>query len=222
VTRGRVIVFGAVVVAAVALAWLLFRGLPRWYGRTQTQTAGPAATQGQDEAGRTIKARLFYVSADGMSLTSVETDVPYADGPAEQARRIVEAQIAPVADPLVSAIPAGTKLRDVFVADGGHAYVNFSPEISAAHPHGATDELLTVYTVVNALTENLPAITAVQILVDGKEVDTLAGHVDLRRPLAKNLEWVAQTGAREPSARSGGQEPTGRGQASEKTTAPTR
>ena len=33
-------------------------------------------------------------------------------------------------------------------------------------------------------------MTRVQILIDGKEVDTLAGHVDLRRPLAKSLEWV--------------------------------
>ena len=157
--RGRVIAVGALVLAAVTLSWLLFRGLPRWYSRTQPQTAAaPAATQ--DQTGRTIKARLFYVSADGMSLTSVETDVPYADGPTDQARRIVEAQIAPVADPLVSAIPAGTKLRDLFVADGGCAYVNLSPEISAMHPRGATDELLTVYTIVDALTENLPAISA--------------------------------------------------------------
>ena len=37
---------------------------------------------------------------------------------------------------------------------------------------------------------NLPAITRVQILIDGKEVDTLAGHVDLRHPLHKNLTWV--------------------------------
>ena len=50
--------------------------------------------------------------------------------------------------------------------------------------------MLTVYTLVNALTENLPAITAVQVLVDGKEVETLSGHIDLRRPLAKNLTWV--------------------------------
>ena len=39
--------------------------------------------------------------------------------------------------------------------------------------------MLTIYTIVNALTENLPAVTAVQVLVDGKEVDTLAGP---RRP----------------------------------------
>jgi hypothetical protein len=37
---------------------------------------------------------------------------------------------------------------------------------------------------------NLPAITRVKILVDGKEVDTLAGHVDLRQPLARNLTWT--------------------------------
>jgi hypothetical protein len=30
----------------------------------------------------------------------------------------------------------------------------------------------------------------VQILVDGKQVETLAGHIDLRRPLEKNLAWI--------------------------------
>jgi hypothetical protein len=28
------------------------------------------------------------------------------------------------------------------------------------------------------------------MLVDGKEVDTLAGHVDLRNPLGRNATWV--------------------------------
>jgi hypothetical protein len=39
---------------------------------------------------------------------------------------------------------------------------------------------------------NLPAIERVQILVDGREVDSLAGHIDLRRPLPGNLTWVAR------------------------------
>ena len=52
------------------------------------------------------------------------------------------------------------------------------------------NELFTIYAIVNAVTINLPAISRVQILVDGKEVDTLAGHVDLRHPLEKNLKWV--------------------------------
>ena len=39
---------------------------------------------------------------------------------------------------------------------------------------------------------NLPAVTGVQILIDGKEVDTLAGHVDLRRPLRRNRSLMAR------------------------------
>jgi Sporulation and spore germination len=78
----------------------------------------------------------------------------------------------------------------VFITEHGEAYVDLSREVASAHPGGTVDELLTVYTLVHALTENLPAVTAVQLLVDGKEVETLAGHVDLRRPLAKNPAWV--------------------------------
>ena len=52
-------------------------------------------------------------------------------------------------------------------------------------------ELLTVYTIVNALLTNLPTLQQVQILIDGREADTLAGHVDLRRPLKKNDNLLA-------------------------------
>jgi hypothetical protein len=34
----------------------------------------------------------------------------------------------------------------------------------------------------------------VQILLDGKEVDTLAGHMDLRRPLQRNESLVQPEG----------------------------
>ena len=70
------------------------------------------------------------------------------------------------------------------------AAYHLSRESAGGHPGGTVNELLTVYTIVNALTANLPAVTTVQLLVDGREVDTLAGHVDLRRPLAKNLSYV--------------------------------
>jgi hypothetical protein len=68
--------------------------------------------------------------------------------------------------------------------------VDLSGDVTAKHTGGTLDETLTVYAIVDALTVNLPAITRVQILVDGKEVDTLAGHIDLRRPLVRNLDLV--------------------------------
>jgi hypothetical protein len=68
--------------------------------------------------------------------------------------------------------------------------VDLTVDAQRRHTGGAIEELFTVYTVVNALTVNLPGIARVQILVEGKEIDTLAGHVDLRHPLQKNLQWV--------------------------------
>jgi sporulation and spore germination protein len=153
--------------------------------------AAPAGPAEPAMLGRKIKARLFYVSEDGTRLTGVEREVLYGDGPAAQAQLLVNAQLAPVAAPLVSAVPPGTTLRAIYLNTArGEAYVDLSREAVTAHTGGSLDELLTVYTIVNALTSNLPAVTSVQVLVDGKEIDTLAGHVDLRRPLAKNLSLV--------------------------------
>lgn len=187
-TPKRIIVLAALVIAAFALGWAIFAA-PRWYGSASTKAAAaPAAAPAPP--GRKIKARLFYVSDDGAHLKSVERDVAYGEGTADQAREIVSAQIGATVEPLVSAVPAGTKLRALYLTDKGQAFVDLSRDVVTAHPGGTTNELLTVYTIVDALTTNLPAITAVQLIVDGKEVDTLAGHVDLRRPLAKNLDWV--------------------------------
>ena len=186
--RSSLVLPAVAVLVAGALAWLLFVRLPQRYASDNSGTAAPAAPSARAPGtpARTIKAQLFYVAEDGVSLASVERDVPFGESTVEQAKAIVAAQIAPAADPLVSAIPPGTTLRALFITSG-EAYVDLSRELVAAHPGGSTNELLTIRTLVDALTANLPAITAVQLLVDGRELDTLAGHVDLRRPFARKL-----------------------------------
>ena len=173
------------VAALTALGFLLLS--PRASRKPGTRAAAVQAAAAVP--GRKIKARLFYVSEDATRLIGVERDVPFAEG-VEQAREIVLAQIAPVIEPLVSAVPPGTSLRGIYITDRGDAYVDLTHEVVTAHAGGTLNELLTVYTIVDALTANLPAVQAVQILVDGKETPTLAGHIDLRRPLAKNLGLV--------------------------------
>lgn len=110
----------------------------------------------------------------------------YAEGAVSQAKAIIEAQIVPVADPLVSAVPPGTTLRALFITQAGEAYVDLGPALAAAHPGGSMHEQLTVDTIVGALIANLPAVKSAQLLVDGKELDTLAGHVNLARPMVLN------------------------------------
>lgn len=179
--------------------WLVTLWLPGWLVATRPTSAGPtgpaSATDPAGPAGdtRRISATLFYVAPSGDALIPVEQEVPYAAAPAEQARRIVERQLAAAPVGHVSVIPAGTTLRALFLTSRGEAYVDVSREIVTGHPGGSLSEFLTVYAIVNAITINLPDITAVQVLVDGREVDTLVGHLDLRHPLRRGIRWVQRT-----------------------------
>ena len=191
-TRTRVLTLSAVAIGVAMALWILFIGVPRLSrGRQESGStpqlpapATPAAAQ------RKITATVFYVTDDGMALQSVQREVPFGERVDEQARHILEAQVAAAPDQLASPIPPGTTLRALYVSERGEAFVDLSKEVTTRHTGGALDELFTVYAVVNALTVNLPAITRVQILIDGKEADTLAGHVDLRHPLSQNLKWI--------------------------------
>jgi len=141
-----------------------------------------------------ITATLFFGAADGQSLAPMRRDVALAESVVEQGRQIVTAQLTEMAPaPYVSVIPAGTMLRAFYVTERGDAFVDLSSDIIRGHPGGSLNELLTVYAIVNAVTANLPAVTRVQILIDGKEADTIAGHVDLRRPLTRNDSLVRET-----------------------------
>ena len=82
-----------------ALAAVLVAGLialvvlgPRWL-TTVPDEAHPGVTPAAEA--RKIRARLFYVDEQGTGLQGVEQEVLFGEGTAEQARRIVEAQIAP-------------------------------------------------------------------------------------------------------------------------------
>ena len=136
-------------------------------------------------------AVLFYVGEDGTALVEYEIEVPLGETIVARARMIAERQLAPPDIPLISPFPEGTELRAIYLTPDGDAFVDLSQQVSTGHPGGSLDELFTVYALVNALTRNVPEIAAVQILIEGREVDTLAGHVDLRRPLGLNMAWVS-------------------------------
>jgi hypothetical protein len=156
--------FGIGVSGVIVGVWLVMTLLPRWLGGGPVVTGGSAAA-GTD--GRKIHATLFYVDSDGGELVPVSREVPLGGTPGEQARRIVEAQLQAAPSGMYSPIPAGT-----------------------GHTGGSLDEALTVFALVDAVTVNLPDVSGVQVLVDGKEADTLAGHIDLRHPLKRSLKWV--------------------------------
>ena len=61
------------------------------------------------------------------------------------------------------------------------AVVNLTGSFAANHPSGIATETLTVLSICGTLHANLPRVTQVRFLVDGKQRETLAGHADLTR-----------------------------------------
>ena len=178
------------------LAWLLMAGLGRLLrspapdDTPEAAVAVPPPAETAPAVAR-IKATLFFASEDGQRLVPAEREVALGESVVAQARSILEAQLtAEAPPPLVSTIPKGTALRGIFVSERNEVFVDLEPSIRAAHPGGSFQDLMTVYTIVNALLTNLPTLQEVQILIGGQEVDTLAGHVDLRRPLRKNESLI--------------------------------
>lgn len=61
------------------------------------------------------------------------------------------------------------------------AVVNLTSSFAASHPSGLETETLTVLSICGTLHANLPRVTEVRFLVDGKQKASLAGHADLTR-----------------------------------------
>jgi hypothetical protein len=185
--RWSVLIGGALVL--LVGIWLVATRLPGLLTTSDDASSDAAAPSAPAGDARRIQATLYYVSPDGTNLVPTSQEVLYGATPSEQARRIAEAQVA-LPPELASAIPTGTAVRSVFVTGAREAYVDLSGALSSGHTGGSLDEALAVYAIVNALTVNMPDILGVQILIEGREVDTLAGHMDLRFPLGKALDWI--------------------------------
>lgn len=192
---GRILPIAIGVALLGLLAWGVTSLLERLTER-ETATAVTATPPPPSETPH-IAATLFYATAEGDALLPVQREVPLAEGLVAQGRQILTAQFAPPPAPYISAIPPGTMLRAFYVTEKGDAFVDVSG-ISTAHPGGSLTEMLTVHAIVNAVTANLPAVQRVQILVDGKEVDTIAGHVDIRQPLSRDTSLVRAQEANAP------------------------
>ena len=70
--------------------------------------------------------------------------------------------------------------------------MSFSHHLRSNHPGGSRAEMLTVYGIVNSLTE-IAGIERVQILIEYEQIDTLTGHIDLGKPLERDYSLLGST-----------------------------
>lgn len=129
----------------------------------------------------------IYLRAPGEDLlVPVTRTVPHGEDPPTAALRALVAGPQP-GERAEAVLPAAVKVRSVQTQEGTAA-ADFSSDIMRMNV-GSMGEALAVAAIVNTLTE-FPQIRQVQILVEGRKVESLAGHVDVSRPLARNENLV--------------------------------
>jgi hypothetical protein len=167
------------------LALLLLAGA--LLGRVLLQPAPPPPAPAAIEEVRPGREALLYFGApDGSHLSSETREIPFCGSEDDCLRAIVQALIDGPGGELVPILPPQTVLRALRV-EAATATLDFSRTLISGHSGGSLAELFTVYGLTNTVVVNFPHIRQLRLLVEGQELETLKGHVDLREPLSADF-----------------------------------
>jgi hypothetical protein len=124
-------------------------------------------------------ATLYFPSFEQGVLREEKRPVAWAETETDRMRQILLALIEGSHQGYSRSLPISTGIRAVFLAPDGTAFVDLSDQAMLDINPGIASECLVVYSVVDSLAANIPAVKKVKILVQGQDVDTLNGHADL-------------------------------------------
>jgi len=137
---------------------------------------------------------LYFSDHEGGYLIGEKRAILKRDEVEEEAKEIVIELIKGPKGKRISTLPSQTKLLAFQLGGRGVAQINFDQAFLRDHPGGSSAEMMTVYAIVNSLTFNFPQIKQVQFLVEGKAIETIAGHLSLKQPVPSRPDLIKKTG----------------------------
>ena len=133
----------------------------------------------QPNNGTTQLATLYFPALNEGKILPESRSLTWAQADADRVRQIVLALAEGSHQGYGRVLPASTTVRAVFLTADGTAYLDLSADVLSDFEPGIQSETLAIYSIVNSLTVNIPAVKQVQFLIQGQEVETLDGHADL-------------------------------------------
>jgi Sporulation and spore germination len=176
----RHLIIGVAVLLAITLGMSLYV----WRVRGRVDRSEVSATNTQPVAppvsGSTEQVTLDVAYDDAGVLRPKLVRIPLPVGRQERAAELLRALLILYEDKFSPhPLGPGSEIRDVYLVDPGLAVIDLNAAFADSHRSGVLVEELTVLSLVQTLSANIPGITRVKILVEGRERDTLAGHADL-------------------------------------------
>ncbi len=140
---------------------------------------------------------LYFSEPEEEYLVGEKREILKRNKVEEEAEETIVELIKGPKGKLIPTVPSHAKLLTFQMDEQGLAKVNFDQTLSKEHPGGSSAETMTIYSIVNSLTLNFPQIKRVQILIDGKTVESIAGHISLKQPVPSNPNMVKGTGKKQ-------------------------
>ncbi len=140
-----------------------------------------------DETTVTKYAKLYFASQDAEGLVAESRAITVSDKETAELKIVQELLKGPENSELVKTIPADTKILSVETKEGT-CFVNLSKEFITKHPGGTAAEALTVYSIVNSLTE-LDTVNQVQFLIEGQKSESYI-HMIFNEPFSRNESYI--------------------------------
>ncbi len=132
-------------------------------------------------AGPTEPVTLLVASDSDGTLSRISVSVPVPAERSARARQIVRALLDYYGSPSSPhPVPERSDVNAVYIVGDNLAVVDMNAVFADNHPSGILVEELSIASIAQTLAANIPTITRVKLLIDGKERDTLSGHADLR------------------------------------------
>jgi spore germination protein GerM len=133
---------------------------------------------------------LYFSDSEGEYLVGEKRKILRKNAVQDEAKETIIELIKGPSGKLIRTLPPRTELLTLEISNAGVAGVNFNPALSKDHPGGSSAEMMTVYSIVNSLSLNFPQIKRVQILIDGKPIATIVGHLSLEQPVSPKADLI--------------------------------
>lgn len=132
---------------------------------------------------KSLNVKVYYPDDSGTKLVEVDREIIVDDSVDKYTAAVESLMEDPGEENLTTIFPKSAGIRSVTI-NGDLATVDFDGNIAKGFVGGSTGEEFLIGSIVNTLT-NFPEIKRVKFLVDGKEIETLSGHMDLSLPLER-------------------------------------
>ncbi|MBN2178069.1 MAG: GerMN domain-containing protein [Deltaproteobacteria bacterium] len=152
----------------------------------------PTTGEGERVKKEKYKVELYFSDSNERFLVPEDRYIWKEKKMEDQIKELVTTLIGGSTTGLVGTFPEGTKVKDVTIKDGS-ASISFNRTLVDLHPGGSASEMMTIYSLTNTITRNMPQVKSVKILVEGKEIETIKGHIDTRNPFTANMELIVRT-----------------------------